>query len=526
MFAPPLSGLVWIRSTFLRGGLGAVLLGGSAFAASSAVEPGPRPNFLVFVTDDESALERGIYGWSGLKTPAFERVAKSGVLFNRAYCSAPSCAPSRAALLTGRNFWELEQGAFIQAYLPSKFPVVPGLLAKAGYHVGWTGKSVGPYQPSSELPKPDRYHVRTIAGRMYNDILLPADKWEKDISRIDYAANFEAFLKDRGDGEPFWFWVGTTEPHSPAGGMPDNTINLQRRHGISTAQVKVPGFWPDTEGLRKLRAAMWYAILHADQALGRILDHLEARGELENTFIIVTSDNGTEPPKSKATAYEWGCHIPMAVSWPRKIPPGRTIDNLVLQADLAPTMLEAAGEAVPPDMTAQSLMPVLLSDGGGVIKPWRTSLVTGLEWHGEYAPHNRAFRTIRDADFAYIVNYGGGVTREPAPKAPADFEKDAARMRSADALVAAYPDHPAVAHLARFVLEKRPPEELYDLKNDPWQLKDLAQDPAYAETKVSLKKQLEDYQRRTADPRATGKMDLFNETREFVIKRKERGYKD
>jgi N-sulfoglucosamine sulfohydrolase len=493
----------------------------SAAAANESFVP-KRPNFLVFITDDESALERGIYGWSGLKTPAFERVAKAGVLFPRAYCSAPSCAPSRAALLTGRNFWELEQGAFIQAYLPTKFPVVPGLLAKAGYHVGWTGKSVAPYQLMSEAPKADRYHVKTMAGRMYNDIRLT--KKEDQISDNDYAANFEAFLRDRKADQPFWFWVGTSEPHGPL--SPSSTAKLAKKYGITTDRIKVPGYWPDTEGLRKYHASVMYEILHADEALGKILDALDARGELGNTFVIVTSDNGSEPPKAKATAYEWGCNVPLAIAWPEKIKPGRVVDNLVGLQDLAPTMLEAAGLTVPTSMSAESLMPLLQSDRAGLIEPWRSALVTGLEWHGELPPHNRAFRTIRDANFAYIQNYGGGVTREPQPKPDSDYEKDAQNMRSAEALVVSHPKHPAVAHLAPFVFQKRPAEELYDLKNDPWQLKDLAQDPAYAETKTKLKKQLEDYQRKTGDPRITGDMDLFNKTREFVVKRKEEGYKE
>ena len=101
---------------------------------SHAAEGKPaRPNVLTFLTDDESWLERSAYGWSKIPTPNFDRVAKPGVLFTHGYTSAPSCAPSRAALLTGRNFWELEQRAFIQAWLPSKFPVLPDML-EAGVH--------------------------------------------------------------------------------------------------------------------------------------------------------------------------------------------------------------------------------------------------------------------------------------------------------------------------------------------------------------------------------------------------------
>ena len=103
-----------------------------------------RPNILFFITDDESWVERSVYGWSNLQTPNFDRVAEQGVLFTHAFTTAPSCAPSRASVLTGRNFWELEQGAFIQSYLPKKFPLFTTILAENGYHVGHTQKTWGP----------------------------------------------------------------------------------------------------------------------------------------------------------------------------------------------------------------------------------------------------------------------------------------------------------------------------------------------------------------------------------------------
>src|SRR5687768_1369462 len=95
--------------------------------AAPATQPAKPPNVVVFITDDESWLERSAYGWANIPTPHFDRVAREGVLFAHGYTSAPSCAPSRASLLTGRNFWELEHGAFIQAWLPAKFPCLPDL---------------------------------------------------------------------------------------------------------------------------------------------------------------------------------------------------------------------------------------------------------------------------------------------------------------------------------------------------------------------------------------------------------------
>ncbi len=112
-------------------------------STSRSVTSPARPNILFFLTDDESWLERSAYGWSKLPTPAFDRVAREGVLFTNGFTSAPSCAPSRACVLTGHHFWELEQGAFIQAFIPKKYPIVTRILARHGYQVGRTGKGWG-----------------------------------------------------------------------------------------------------------------------------------------------------------------------------------------------------------------------------------------------------------------------------------------------------------------------------------------------------------------------------------------------
>lgn len=230
-----------------------------------------RPNVLIFLTDDESWLERSAYGWSKLPTPNFDRVAKQGVLFTHGYASAPSCAPSRAALLTGRNFWELEEGAFINVWLPAKFAVLPDLMQAGGYHTGYTGKGHGPalLKPSGRTQNP--------AGKVMNSAKIkPA---EKGIGPYDYPANFEAFLKAKPAGTPFFFWTGTMEPHTPCD--PGNAAKLKAKYGIGLEDIKVPDFLPDTPGVRLARAHMLYEVCRVDEDLGRILQTLEKRGELD-----------------------------------------------------------------------------------------------------------------------------------------------------------------------------------------------------------------------------------------------------
>lgn len=437
--------------------------------AAEATRDVKRPNIVVFITDDESWLERGVYGWSGVATPNFERVAREGALFRHGYTSAPSCAPSRAALLTGRNFWELEQGAFIQAWLPRKFPVFPDLLKAAGYHTGRIGKGWGPGL------HPEEGHGADVAGKVWNGINVR--KPEKGMSAIDYAANFSAFLDGRENGAPFFCWLGIMEPHDPW--ARENRVKLKERFGISPEDIPVPGFLEDTPELRGKRADMFYEVMMADLTLGKILAELEKRGELENTLLLVTSDNGTACEGSKAGPYDWGVHEPMAVRWPGVVKPGRVVEDFVNFPDFAPTFLEAAGVDVPASMSGRSLTALLKSEKSGWIDPERTWVATGLEWHGELPPVSRASRTVRDARWQYLVK----------------FQRDGSRK-----------------------------EEFYDLEKDPDHKKNLIGDETVAVERERMKKLLGDYQRKTGDPRATGEMGLFDATRAFVEGRKAKGY--
>jgi uncharacterized sulfatase len=141
-----------------------------------------------------------------------------------------------------------------------------------------------------------------------------------------------------------------------------------------------------------------------------MLRSLEAAGKLENTLVIVTSDNGTALPiggmhRGKASPYDFGVHEPLAMMWPTQIKPGRTATDFVSFADFAPTFLDAAGLEVPGSMTGRSLMPILESEKSGRINAGWDSIVTGLEWHGEFDPESRSCRAIRDDRYAYVVRY-------------------------------------------------------------------------------------------------------------------------
>jgi len=480
---------------------------------------GTRPNILVITTDDESWLERSVYGWSNIPSPNLERLADSGVLFTRGYTSAPSCAPSRASLLSGRNFWELGAGAFIQAWVPDEIILYPELFEEAGYHVGATGKPWGPGIYPERIG-----HQRDMVGTIYRDIVFEdRPGW---LYPIDYAANFEAFLDDRPEGGAFCFWAGIFEPHAPFG--EDSWRRLEEEFGIALEDIPMPGFMPDTPGVRKERANFLYEVAIADQELGRILEVLEKRGLRENTLIFFAGDNGTylSIPRGKATPYDWSTHVPMAISWPARVPGGRTVTDFVNFADVAPTLLEAAGLEIPHEMSGRSLLDVLVSGKSGQVDPSRDFVVTGLEWHGEMPPYSRAHRTIREGDWTYIINYGKQ-PHWPIDEARAEpltnFEEVVADADVSE-LLNAFPEYPDFRPFAAIYSTQPPPEELYNLADDPWQMHNLAYDSRHEAVKKRLRERMLDYLQATGDPRATGEPETFEKVRAFVIERKRAGY--
>ena len=470
----------------------ALLASATALDAADVATP-KRPNVLFLFADDWAWPHASCLGCPVVKTPAFDRIAKEGVLFRNAHAAAPSCSPSRAVILTGQWHWRLEQGANLHGFIPAKFAVYPDLLETAGYFVGMSGKGYGPGSNEGRS--------RNAAG--------PAFK------------NFDAFLAARPEGKPFCFWFGSHNPHraySPGIGI---------RSGIDPTKVFVPPYLPDNAITRSDICDYLHQAEQFDQQCAAILATLEKTGELDNTLIVVSGDNGWPFPRSKATCYDSGTHQPLAIRWGARVKGGRSVDDFVSLSDLAPTFLEAAGQPVPPTMTARSLMPLLLSDKSGHVDSTRDHTLTGMERHvvrgrtdGEQKNVGYPMRTLITKDFHYIRNFkpdrwpAGDPPKEPLPS----FEKVAADT------YAAYPDcdsgptkallvtrrDDGVKPFAERAFGKRPARELYDLRHDPYELKNIAEDPAYADTVKDLDARLLAELKATGDPRASGGGDAFD----------------
>ncbi len=488
------------RSDFLKFvslNAAALTIPGCIYRRSWSVTFIDRPNILLCLSDNQSWLHAGAYGDKVVKTPAFDRLAWEGVLFNRAFVSAPSCCPSRGNLLTGQSFYRLREGAQNWSILDRSFKVYPDILEAAGYHVGYTGKGWGP----GDWKKGG--WARNPAGPEYNQ--RQQQPVEGLMREDDYAGNFEDFLRARPKGQPFCFWYGGKEPHRP----------YQEGSGLSAGKklenVVVPPFLPDTEVVRSdlldyARAIDWF-----DTHLGRMIQLLEKVGELDNTIIVMTSDNGMQFPRGGiANLYDYGTRVPLVVRWGAKTKGGRVVDDFISLTDFAPTFLEAAGITPPPEMNGRSFLHVLLSNRFGQEDPTRDHVIIGRERH-----HPQAFfsgglsfpcRGIRTQKYLYIRNYRPG--RSCAGDAPAYNDVDPGPTKT---YMLTHRDSAENQRLFELAFGSRPAEELYDLQKDPDQMYNIATDPEYANVKEELAERLYRELLETLDPRALGEGDVFDE---------------
>ena len=450
--------------------------------------PIKKPNFLFCIADDWSYPHAGVYGDKVIKTPNFDRLAKGGMLFDNAYTAASSCSPSRAAILTGQEIYRLEAGGLLFGVLPQKFPIYTTLLQNEGYKTGFTGKGYAPGTLSEEN------WVHNPAGPIYNDIDLDAPD---GIRKTDYAENFKAFIKEKKEDKPFCFWYGASEPHRKY------DYGIGKRNGYDLDKIKVPGFLPDDEVSRNDIADYYFEVEWFDDHLGKIVDHLESIGELENTVIIITSDNGMPFPRAKSNLYSYGDRMPLAIYWKDQIKPNQKSDALVSLTDIAPTILEIAGLDVAENMTGTSLWP-LLNNREAFKK--REHVISAMERHTICRPDTLGYpmRAIHDETFVYIHNFevdrwpGGDPNFDAWPQGFYGDVDDGASKTLFEENPGKWPE------LFEHSFGKRPEEEFYDIKSDPYNLNNLANDPAYKDKMEILKSKMFDYLRATNDPRMSG----------------------
>jgi arylsulfatase A-like enzyme len=468
-------------------------------AAKQAKQPNPRPNILFCIADDQSFSHTSANGCRWVKTPAFDRVAREGLLFTHAYTCNAKCSPSRSSILTGRNSWQLEEAANHVPFFPARFKTYAETLIENGYHVGHTAKGWAPGDPGTVNGK-----KRELLGPSWNEhkTTPPA----KFISDNDYSANFEAFLKANPEGKPFCFWFGSTEPHRPyefKAGV--------AKSGKSVSEIdKIFGFWPDNDTVRNDLLDYAYEIEYFDSHLGKMLKILEEKGLLENTLIVVTADNGMPFPRVKGNAYELSNHLPLAIMWPNGIKnPGRTVNDFVSFTDFAPTFLDLAGVSEKQNgmqkMEGKNLKPFFDETQKD---QFREFMVIGKERTDLGRPNDVGYpiRGIVTSDFLYLRNYHP--ERWPAGNPETGYMDCDGSPTKTFVL-----NEGRVKGKSKYWdlnFGKVAGEQLFRISTDQECLENLAENPSYAAVKSKLIKQMTKKLKKDGDPRMFGKGDIFD----------------
>ena len=457
-----------------------------------------RPNILFVIADDASHYSA--YGHTFVKTPCFDRIADEGILFNNAFTTNPKCGPSRASILTGRHTWQNRESCLHWNHWPHDLPVFPDLLEQAGYHIGFTGK---PWAPG-DWRRCGRQ--RNPAGNEYNTrTLTPPD--QSKISNRDYAGCFSDFLADRPVDTPFYFWCGGHEPHRayiPGEGL---------RHGKRLEDVtEIPPYWPQEDVIRRDMLDYAFETEWFDRQVAKILDQLEVIGELDNTLVVYTSDNGAPFPRVKGQMYDDDFRLPLSIMWHDQVPGSRVVNDLVSFTDFSLTFLDVASvnstkrDAFAAVSPGNSLMDILPQASSGTVTTDRTCVYMGRERHdlGREGDLGYPVRCLRTPEFLYVRNFAP--ERWPAGNPETNYTNcDSSPTKDRILELNAKGEK----YYWQLAFGKRPAEELYHIDRDQHCLNNLASKTEFAQIKAELWDTLQAELIRSNDPRILGDGDIF-----------------
>jgi arylsulfatase A-like enzyme len=440
-----------------------------AFCAPSPA----RPHLLLVLSDDHSAPHVGCYGNPDIRTPNLDRFAAQGMRLDRAYVACPQCVPSRAAIMTGRSPVRTQMTRF-SAPLAREFITFPEILRTNGYFTGVAGRV---YHLDGHPDSPAR-----AAFFKKHALQTFPDRWDfvkTCAGGPNILAQFREFLDAEPDGKPFFLQLGFNDPHRPY-----DVNAIPRPH--DPARLTLPAHYPDTPGVRQDFALYYDEIARLDSDFGLVLAELEKRGLADRTLITFMGDNGAAQLRGKGTLYEFGIHVPLLVRWPGQIQPGAASPALISGEDLAPTFLEAAGAAVPPEMTGRSFLPLLR----GVPFEERTYVFAERGAHGSAGLPGQSStfdlgRCVVSRTHKLIYNAMGQLPYTPIDFSGMGFWKELQAMH-ADGKLA-----PEFSRI--YFAPSRPMFELYDLVNDPREFNNLAGTPAAAAVERELKNALHEW---------------------------------
>ena len=425
-----------------------------------------RPNILWVTCEDTSPL-LGAYGDTFAVTPNLDALARESVRYTQAFAYTGVCAPSRSCLITG--VYPLRLGSHHMrstARLPPAVKPFPTYLRAAGYY-------------ASNNVKED-YNFAT-----------PAGAWDE--------SSKDAHWRKRAPGQPFFAVFNFTVTHQSQIFCDDatyakNTSRLTPAQRRDPARVTVPPFHPDTPEFRREWARHYENVTAMDYQVGDMLAELERDGLAEDTIVFFFSDHGTGMPGVKMWAWGPSLQVPLLVRFPRKwqhLAPanaGTAIDRLVSFVDFAPTVLSLAGVEAPPYFQGHAFL-------GRATGAPRDLIFGGKDRQGEAVD---LVRYVRDRRFQYLRNFHPHVPHGQYMS----YNWQHASMRAWEQL---HHQGKLSGPTERFFAVPKPSEELYDVQADPWQVRNLAGDPAYAQEITRLRGAL------VAQMRAAGDLGLLPE---------------
>lgn len=434
------------------------------------------PNFVLILADDLGWDDLSPFGHESIMTPNLQRLADGGMRFERAFLTTASCSPTRASLLTGRypHQTDAEQ---LHWPVPKEQVTFVEKLKEKGY---WTG-AAGKWHLGDALR--DRFDKIVEADE--SGFQLPSGETAESGEFAETAegdarsgcADWVPLLKERPADRPFFLWLASLDPHRPyETGILDE--------GARPEEVRLPPYHPDTPAVRADYQNYYDEITRLDRHVGAVLDELAAQGLEEKTIVLFLSDNGRPFPRDKTTLYDSGIRTPLVIKWPGTIAPGSVCERLVSTVDLARTLLSIA-RIEKPGITFEGVdLHPLFADPS---KPIRDYVFAEKNWH-DYEDRARAVRNER---YKYIRNdYPDLPLTPPADVVRSPTYVELLRLLEKDELDEARKVH--------FVVP-RPAEELYDLRLDPHELKNLATDERYAPLLRAMRAALADWEAKTDD---------------------------
>jgi len=414
--------------------------------------PGPpRPNIIFFIADDWSQKDVGCYGNPVIRTPNIDALAAKGMRFDNAYLTTSSCSPSRNSIITGR--YPHNTGApELHSRLPDDQLRFPELLRRAGYYTALSGKN----------------HMFGWEDRAFDQMSRGvgpggSEEW------LD-------FVRTRPKDKPFFFWFASYDGHRAW--QIDDTAPT-----YDPVEVIVPPYLVDTPVVREDLAPYYHEISRFDYHIGLVQEELKRQGILENTLIVVASDNGRPFPRGKTYLYDSGIKTPWIVHYPALIKKPAATDRLISTIDLSATCLELAGITLPDAIQGQSFLPILKDPNATV----REVVFAERNWH-VYQAHERM---VRFGDYLYIKNN--------YPDQPNLSHESDTNYLSGRELWQAHASGQTLWHQQQVFANPAPPEQLFQVSRDPHQLRNVADHPAYAGILNQARTLLADWTEQTGD---------------------------